>query len=250
MNTTAKIKAEEPTDIFPSLVNLDSSGNHIYFYDEVNDVSVMKLNKMIRDLTTALLVQSQNGLEEPCLYLHINSPGGSVFSAFSTVDTIMTAPVKVITIVEGCAASGATLISAAGHVRLIHKHAHMLIHQLSTAFWGKHNEFQDEMKNQTALMQIIKNFYIEKTKIPEKSIEEILSHDIYLDADSCVLLGLVDTIIGCEEGSNGDGKKAKPKTSQKTQQKKVINKPKPARSSSASRSGNRNNSVSSAAKKK
>ena len=37
------------------------------------------------------------------------------------------------------------------------KHAHMLIHQLSSGFWGTMREFKDEMKNNKKLMKMIVN---------------------------------------------------------------------------------------------
>ncbi len=212
--------------VMPSMANIETSGNHIYFYDDVDESTVVKLNKLIRDMSTALVIQSQNGLADPCIYLHINSGGGSVLDAFAAVDTIISCPVKIITIVEGCAASAATLMSIAGHSRFIHKHSHMLIHQLSSGFWGKHAEFEDEMQNLNAFMKMIKDFYKQYTNVPPKSLDEILKHDIYLSASQCVLLGLVDGIIG------GGGKRAvsskpksKPKSKAKPKQKPVEEKP-------------------------
>ena len=223
-------------DLMPSLINIDSSGNHIYFYEDVNALTILKLNKLIRDLSTALEIQAKNGLESPCLYIHINSGGGSIFDAFAAVDTIKASPVTVITIVEGYAASAATLISIAGDMRFIHNHSHMLIHQLSSSFWGKHNEFQDEMQNLNALMKIIKEFYGKNTLIPIKNIDEILKHDIYLSSGQCVALGLVDGIIGGVKDA-----KRKPVPAKKaTARKKAAGKAKPK--TSKSKSGGSNSS--------
>jgi ATP-dependent protease ClpP protease subunit len=71
----------------------------------------------------------------------------------------------------------------------------MLIHQLSSVMWGKFQEFEDEMENQKKLMSLIKNTYREYTKIPEKTIDEILKHDLWFDAKTCLKYGLVDKII-------------------------------------------------------
>lgn len=201
--------------LLPSMVNIETSGNHIYFYDEIDENTILKLNKLIHDMSAALLIQSQNGLSDPCLYLHLNSGGGSVLDAFAAVDTIMNCPVKVITIVEGCAASAATLLSVSGHARYITEHSYMLIHQLSSAFWGKHNEFQDEMQNLNAFMKMIKDFYKKYTAVPPKSIDEILKHDIYLTAEQCVALGLVDGIIASQGGRKNAVSKPKSKAKPK-----------------------------------
>ena len=71
----------------------------------------------------------------------------------------------------------------------------MLIHQLSTVFWGKMHEFDDEMKNLKNLMKLIKNIYKEHTKVPQKKIDEILKHDLWWDANTCKNYNLVDDIL-------------------------------------------------------
>ncbi len=245
--TMSAAESGDAMDLMPSLINIDTSGNHIYFYEDVNALTILKLNKLIRDLSTALEIQARNGLEAPCLYIHINSGGGSIFDAFAAVDTIRSCPVKVITIVEGYAASAATLISIAGDVRFIHNHSHMLIHQLSSSFWGKHNEFQDEMQNLNTLMKIIKEFYGKNTFIPIKNIDEILKHDIYLSSTQCVTLGLVDGILG---GGKDAKAKRKPATAEKVAKpsssgKKTSGKAKPKTSKQKSVVGNSDDSNSS-----
>ena len=71
----------------------------------------------------------------------------------------------------------------------------MLIHQLSSFFWGKYEEFKDEKQNLDKIMEMIKKVYAEYTKIPTKKLEEILKHDLWLDADQCLEYGLVDEIF-------------------------------------------------------
>jgi len=71
----------------------------------------------------------------------------------------------------------------------------MLIHQISTIMWGTHEEFKDEMKNQNKLMKTIKDIYAEFTKVPVEKLNEILKHDLWFDAKTCLKYGMVDKII-------------------------------------------------------
>ncbi len=71
----------------------------------------------------------------------------------------------------------------------------MLIHQLSTIFWGKMDEFDDEMRNLNKLMELIKNIYKNHTKVPNNQLDEILKHDIWWDSQKCIDNNLVDDII-------------------------------------------------------
>jgi ATP-dependent protease ClpP protease subunit len=56
-------------------------------------------------------------------------------------------------------------------------------------------EFQDEIKNLELIMSMIKSVYLKKTKFDNKELENLLSHDLYLNAEKCIEYGLVDKII-------------------------------------------------------
>ena len=142
------------------------------------------------------LLHTANVLEIPVpdIKLHINSPGGSLFDGLAAVDYIRKCKVPVHSIIEGAAASAATLISVMAHKRSINKHSYMLIHQLSSASFGKYEELVDDMENNNKLMTAIKNIYFSKTQIPEQIFKDILKRDIYFDSKECLKYGLVDKI--------------------------------------------------------
>jgi len=111
------------------------------------------------------------------------------------MDTILRTKVPVHTYVDGFCASAATFLSVVGEKRFMSRNSYMLIHQLSTNFWGKYSEFEDEKQNLDLMMTTIKNVYKEYTKVPMKKIDEILKHDLMWDAETCKTLGLIDEII-------------------------------------------------------
>ena len=172
--------------------------NHIYFYSDVDQGSVLQLNLYLKEIEKDILSYSSKFNSEPAkIYLHINSPGGDLYSALSTVDTIISLKVDVVSIIEGFAASAATIISVVSSERVIQKHAYMLIHQLSSGFWGKYQEFEDEAKNLDRLMKMIKEIYKEYTSIKitgKNGLNECLKHDLLWDCNECLKHGLVDRI--------------------------------------------------------
>ena len=175
---------------------IDVSDNVIMFYGEVSEKNAKVLNKAIRMIDKDLQVfKVKYDSEPPPIKLHINSYGGSVFAGFSTVDVILNCKTPVHTYIDGSAASAATLISVVGDKRFIYEHSHMLIHQLSSAMWGKFEDFKDEMENLDLLMTKIKKIYKEKTSMSTRQITEILKRDKWFDAEKCVELGLVDEIV-------------------------------------------------------
>jgi len=177
--------------------NVMCEQNRIYFYSEVERTKNLKLNKFIRNLDLDLVnrtnVLSTN--EIPPMHLHIQSYGGCVFSGFSSIDYIRGTKAPIYSIIEGCAASAATLMSVVADKRFMTAHSFMLIHQLSGGVWGTYEDIVDNKKNCDRLMKMIKNIYLEHTKIPKRKLDNILKHDVWFDAKQCLEYGLVDEII-------------------------------------------------------
>lgn len=184
-------------DIYKEPSFLEKVSNRIYFYSDVEREKVLQLNRSIRELNGELQVKQKelDLAQTPKIYVHINSFGGEIFAGLSSVDEIIKSEVPVVSVIDGCAASAATLMSVVAKERYINRHAYMLVHQLSAGFWGKHKEFKDELENQKQFMKIIKNIYKEYTRIPEKKLDEMLEHDLWWDAETCKRYGLVDEIL-------------------------------------------------------
>lgn len=176
---------------------LEVCDNRIFFYADIDRSEVMKLNKELRRLDTQHIADQQNEGHEKLtpIYLHVQSYGGSVFAGFSAMDNILACRCPVTTIVDGIAASAATFLTIVGKQRLISQHSWMLIHQISSGMWGKFSEFQDEMKNLERLMALIRGIMLERTRIPAGKLDEIMKHDLYLDAKTCLRYGMVDKIV-------------------------------------------------------
>ena len=169
--------------------------NHIYFYCGVTKKMCLKLNNELKRLEVSILNDGKNFVgKNKYIYLHINSYGGSVFAALSTIDTIKTLKVPVISIIEGAAASAATMISVVCSYRMIMPNSFMLIHELSSGTWGKMHQLEDEMDNLKQLMKLIKGLYEKYTNLKSKKLDEILKHDLWWDANKCLKSGLVDEI--------------------------------------------------------
>ena len=176
-----------------SLRKITCEENHIYFHAEVDRGSVFEMIEHLRKCELKNIVNAHKlCVDEIPIYLNINSFGGSVFDAMTAIDAIQSCKVPVYTIIEGSTASAGTLISIVGVKRFMRPNAYMLIHQLSSGFWGKMSELTDEFENNTLLMNKIKNLYKDYASIPRKDLAEILKHDLWWDYDKCKKYGLVD----------------------------------------------------------
>ena len=170
---------------------------HIWFYQEVSQESIHTLVSALHKAAVERQVQAAKiGLPGPLpIHLHIHSYGGEVFAGFAAADAIRSCPVPVQTHIEGGAASAATLFSVAGARRTIGKNSFILIHQISSVFWGKYEEMKDEMRNSDLLMARIKGVYQEHTNLTAAQVEDILKKDLWFDAAKALECGLVDEVL-------------------------------------------------------
>jgi ATP-dependent protease ClpP protease subunit len=189
--------------------NVTTINNIIYFTAEVTAESVGTFTRELRRLDHYNLSQvlSANAsilytnveaiapLQLPPIYVYISSFGGSLFDGIAAMDSICLCKSPVYTIISGYAASAATLMSVVGKKRLMTENSFALIHQLSSGFWGKYEEFKDEMKNNEKLMDMIYRIYKKHTKINKTDLQTLLKRDIWWDSAECLKQGLVDEII-------------------------------------------------------
>ena len=185
-------------DMFGITDSVTVRDNDIYFYCSVNKKNIVKLITAIKDCTKRLQhAQIDLGVDYLRINLHINSFGGSVFAALAAIDTIVANPIPIISIVEGGAASAATLISCVCHERKITPNSFMLVHQLSSGFWGKMEEIKDEFKNLKKLMKTLSRIYKKHTKIDESedtTLKDLLKRDLWLSSKECLRYGMVDLV--------------------------------------------------------
>jgi ATP-dependent protease ClpP protease subunit len=179
----------------PFPMDIEVVQNRIYFYSDINEEKILYLNKSLRELRNKVLHESivAEGPVMP-IYLHINSGGGTIVDAMSTMDDVLkfNQQTPITTIVDGFSASAATFISIVGNRRLIKRNSLMLIHQLSSGFWGTYENFNDNKQNLDLLMTMIKSVYKKYTKLPVKILNEILKRDLYITATDAIKYGLAD----------------------------------------------------------
>jgi len=177
--------------------------NHIYFYDSVNTKSILTLIRHIKNLNIKLaskkleLDTKYQATVNFKIYLHINSVGGYITDAFAAVDYIRLSKFPICSIIEGYAASAATLLSIVCSKRQIQQHSSMLIHQLRSSFEGTYEQLDDDHVNNKFLQEKIINLYIKysKGKLSGKMLDKILKRDLMWDATKCLHHGLVDEIL-------------------------------------------------------
>jgi len=176
---------------------MGSSGNHVFFYEDVDQETISNLNQELRDTATNLLriFTEWEDLKPPPIHLHIHSDGGDLMAGVAAAETIRLLRVPVHTHIEGGAASAATIMSIAGAHRTITRRSYMLIHQISSDFWGKHEDLKDHKENMDRFMTMIYDIYADRTKLSKARLKEMLKRNIYFTSAEALEYGLVDEVI-------------------------------------------------------
>ncbi len=190
-------KANEEDDEVDDEENIEVKvcDNDIYFYCPVTNNTILQLTIAIKKLTKNIKIQAiKSNSQIADINIYINSEGGEVHAALSVLDLIQKNDVKINTIISGTCMSAATLISVMGHRRYITQNSYMLIHNMSSSFWGKMHEFEDEMNNMHKLTDNLKNIYLNYGTIKPKQLDTLLKKDLLLEPSLCLKYGFVDEI--------------------------------------------------------
>lgn len=183
-------------------LTVESIHNHIYFYSEVNADRCLALLRDLRSMAAQHLMEHQTNeldiIEYPIkpIWLHVQSGGGDLLAALAVADQLAVSRVPVYAVVEGYAASAATLIFMACQRRFIMPNAHVMIHQLRGYNWGTYDQMSDEMDFNAQLMARLVSFYVDHTTMSNTEVGDLLKRDKWFGAEESVRLGLVDEIYG------------------------------------------------------
>lgn len=130
----------------------------------------------------------------------IDSYGGEVYSLMSMIASIKSSEIPIATIVEGKAMScGVILFSCGteGH-RYITEDATLMVHDVSSASWGKNSEIQASAEEVKRLNNKIYKILSENSNKSEKWFNKQLNDkgraDWFIESSEAIDLGLADKV--------------------------------------------------------
>jgi ATP-dependent protease ClpP protease subunit len=170
-------------------------GNEILFYGSVDRENALEFVEKFKKLEIDLLKKKAELVGyEPQIRVHVMSEGGDIFSGLNIMNVLERSRVRVVTIAQGSCCSAATFILLGGSERRMGQNAYVLIHQISTEFWGNFQELKNEMKSTEKFMKMLKKMYLTKTRIPDKKFKKLMKKDLYLSPDKCLKYKIVDAV--------------------------------------------------------
>ena len=125
----------------------------------------------------------------------INSNGGDVFQGIAIGNLLKSNSAKINVVINGIAASAASIIAMAGDTIKIYPNAQMMIHRASTWCEGNVDDFRTTADQLDAIDKSVKASYKERFSGSDEELENILVSETFMDAETALNYGLVDEII-------------------------------------------------------
>lgn len=147
-------------------------------------------------------------IETKNVELHINSYGGSVFASVAIFNYLNTLDKDITVIIDGLAASGASLIAMAGKTIKMPKNTVMMIHRASTFGYGNCNDLREVADTLEKLdNSIVMQTYLKRFKGTSKELHSLVDSETWLSAQDCFNNGLCDEIIELKTEKEPENKK-------------------------------------------
>jgi len=132
------------------------------------------------------------------IVVRINSPGGDVWDGIAIYNMLKSTPNHVETVVEGVAASAASIVAMAGDSVRIYPSAQLMIHSAWTIAMGNSSEFRDVADVLEKIdLQLAEIYSAKSGKGPDEFLS-IMNKDNYYTAKESIELGLVDSVVDLE----------------------------------------------------
>lgn len=189
--------------LVPIVIKRTSDGERsMDIYSRLLDERIIMLTSEFNDDMAGLIVaqllflQSEDSQKDITMY--INSPGGSIVSMWSIIDTMNLIKPDVSTVCIGMAASAGSLVLANGAKgkRLILPNAKVMIHQPLGGARGQASDIAIQAEEILKAKRKLIEFMHQKTNQPVEKLEKDMDRDYFLDAKAALDYGIVDKIIG------------------------------------------------------
>ena len=190
-----KILLGEKFMLIPNIIEKNYNGERIYdIYSKLLNNRIIFLNGEINDDVSSLIVSELlylDSLNHEDIELYINSPGGSVTSGLSIIDTMNLVKSDVSTLAVGLCASMAAVILAAGtkNKRCSLPNSEIMIHQVLGGVEGKASDVQVQAER---ILKMKKKMNMMLADITGKSVKKInkdTEKDYYLNPKEAIKYG-------------------------------------------------------------
>jgi ATP-dependent Clp protease protease subunit len=192
-----------------------SYGLDDHIYQRLLRERIVFLGSEVRDqnanaICAQLLLLSAEDPEAD-IFLHINSPGGSVDAGMAIYDTMNYIPNDVATVAMGLAASMGQFLLCAGTTgkRYSLPHARIMMHQPSGGMGGSASDIKIQAEQSLHIKKVMQQLIAEHTGQPLEQIERDADRDRWFTADAAKDYGFIDHVITNAREAADEGRPAR-----------------------------------------
>lgn len=183
------------------LLNAEKEEADIYIYDEISDSPWYGYGA--QDLVDAL-----GEVKAKTLNVHLNSPGGSVFTGFAIYSGLVSwaerKSAKINVVIDGWAASIASVIAMAGDHISIGEHAAYMVHSPWSWCVGDSEAMRAEADILDELEETIIDIYVARTNGDREEITAWVKNETWMKGKLAVERGFADEIIPLKKKKEDD----------------------------------------------
>lgn len=161
----------------------DASSAEISIYDSIGGY----------EINAKQFVEELGEIKADTIHLRINSPGGSVIDGNAIFNALLRHDAKVITHIDGLAASMASVIAMAGHEVHMSDNALLMIHNPWTVTMGDADELRADADLLDKMSESIMNAY-SRSQYEREEIKDLMDAETWFTAQEAFDAGLVDHI--------------------------------------------------------
>lgn len=157
---------------------------------------------------TNVLNQLQGLSEDQSITLHINSVGGEVSAGVAIYNRLRALNNKITVIVEGLAASIASVIAMAGDEIHMALGSEMMIHNPSSYAFGEANDFEKAAESLRKTKESLIDIYEQRTGLSRDELATMMDNETWLTAKEAKEKGFCTSVdeslqmVACRKGTN------------------------------------------------
>lgn len=163
----------------------DAENTDVFIYDEIGGSM---------GVDAATFAQELNAITTPSITVRINSPGGSLFDGIAIYNTLVQHPARVLTRVDGIAASAASIVAMAGDEVEMMLGSQLMIHDASAAMAGTAADMDAMRAFLDRQSQNITGIYSRKAGGSREDWRARMLAETWFFADEAVEIGLADRV--------------------------------------------------------
>lgn len=129
------------------------------------------------------------------LEVRINSIGGSVYDGLPMYNQLLAHPGKVTVVIEGLAASMASVIAMAGDVIQAYAASQIMIHRPYGSTAGNASQHQQRGEQLAQMEALLIDIYAKRTGQPRKQIERWMADETWFTAEAAQRAGFIDAVL-------------------------------------------------------